>query len=176
MPPSTEDDWQITPHGATLSEALYRSPELSSIGTGKDVLELGGGLGNQTVLMWRQNPRSLTTTEVTEARAATLRASLTLNGCGTKPSVVVADWLRVDVPTPDGKVDVVITNPPFAASGKFNRCVCRTTRYLRRVHGSELLHSRSRCGCVSVYLRKCVSVYLCVCVRWWSVAGGTSLT
>ena len=89
------------------------------------------------VLLWRQHPKSLTTTEITSDRAATLQASLELNSCCSVESsdpteerkqelhVIVADWLQVQLATRDKKVDVLVTNPPFAASGKFNRLVAK---------------------------------------------------
>ena len=144
-PAGTEDDWAITPHGMTLCRALVDCSSLSGVASGRDVLELGGGLGNHTMLLWRQSPRLLVTTEINSGRAGTLRQSMKLNGCQcvsagdeTAPEggdsdgkvdprappralVQVADWLNASVPTHDGKVDLLVTNPPFAYSGKFNR-------------------------------------------------------
>ena len=108
------DDWQPTPHGALLGEVIADHPALFA---GKDVLELGGGVGNHTVPMVRVGARRLVTTEYLLERSDTTRKSVECN-CPDTDVVEyrVADWLHTE-----GEFDVVVANPPFAKSGKRNR-------------------------------------------------------
>ncbi|MDH3593199.1 MAG: methyltransferase [Planctomycetota bacterium] len=108
-----EDDWQPTPHGRFLVAVLARYNLVAE----KDVLELGAGAANQTIVMVRQGARRVVATEIDEAALATTRANVERNCPGS--DVVeyrVADWLATE-----GDFDVVVTNPPFAKSGKRNR-------------------------------------------------------
>jgi release factor glutamine methyltransferase len=107
------DDWTPTPHGMLLTDALADHDLVRD----KDVLELGGGVGNQTILLVRKGARSVVTTEIEESLLAATRANVERN-CRDAANVEyrVADWL--DTP---GTFDMVITNPPFAKSGKRNR-------------------------------------------------------
>jgi len=107
------DDWKPTPHGALLTDVLAQHNRVS----GKDVLELGGGVGNQTILIVRQGARSVVTTEISESRLETTRRNVEKN-CPGKGNVEyrVADWLHTE-----GEFDVILSNPPFARSGKRNR-------------------------------------------------------
>jgi len=112
-----DDDWLPTPHGLTMAIALAKNPGFNACLEGKDVLELGSGVGNHTVLIARQNPKSLVCTEISQSRIGPTSATMKLNNCDEKHvKYIVADWLSVD-----GKFDCVITNPPFCKSGKRNR-------------------------------------------------------
>jgi len=107
------DDWTPTPHGRWLAQVLAERDLVS----GKDVLELGAGVANHTILIHRQGARSIVATEITDELLETTRRNLDKNV--DDPSNVelrVADWL--DTP---GEFDIVVTNPPFCQSGKQNR-------------------------------------------------------
>jgi len=52
---SGQDDWTPTPHGAFLAGVLARHDLVQ----GKDVLELGAGVGNHTILLHRKGAKSL---------------------------------------------------------------------------------------------------------------------
>ncbi|MFQ5845624.1 MAG: methyltransferase [Planctomycetota bacterium] len=106
-------DWTPTPHGKFMAEVLARN----NLVEGKEVLELGGGTGNHTIIMVRQGAQRIVTTEILPERLETTRRNVERN-CPDARNVEyrVADWLR----TP-GAFDLVVTNPPFARSGKRNR-------------------------------------------------------
>lgn len=107
------DDWQVTPHGCFLGEVLAQHDLVG----GSDVLELGAGLGNHTILLARQGARRILATEIHESFLESARKNFELN-CPDYDAIryEVADWL-------DGgsQHDVIVTNPPFAKSGKQNR-------------------------------------------------------
>ncbi len=107
------DDWSPTPHGIFMAEVLARH----NVVRGKEVLELGGGLGNHTILLARQGARRVVTTEIEAGRSETTRRNVDAN-CPDATNVAyrVADWLNTD-----GEFDVVTSNPPFAKSGPRNR-------------------------------------------------------
>ena len=108
------DDWQPTPHGRFLAETLAEH----NLVRGKRVLELGGGVANHTILMLRQGAAQMVVTEITRDRLDTTRANVERN-CPEATDRIeyrVADWLSTD-----GEFDIVVTNPPFAKSGKRNR-------------------------------------------------------
>ena len=107
-------DWSPTPHGILLGEALADHPELFD---GRDVLELGGGIGNHTIPLVRMGARRLVTTEFLPERSETTRRNVERN-CANATNIEyrVADWLDTE-----GEFDVVVSNPPFAKSGKRNR-------------------------------------------------------
>lgn len=108
-----EDDWKPTAHGRLLADVLKRRDLMR----GKEVLELGAGVGNHTVLLVRGGAKRVVATEITEERLDTTRQNIE-RLCGKDAPVEyrVADWLRTT-----GKFDLVVTNPPFAKSGKRNR-------------------------------------------------------
>lgn len=106
-------DWRPTPHGNFLAEVLAEQ----NLVEGRSVLELGAGVGNHTIVMLRQGARRVVATEITEGLLETTRRNVRRNveddsACEYR----VADWL--DTP---GTFDLVVTNPPFARSGKQNR-------------------------------------------------------
>ena len=110
---SGDDDWAPTPHGQWLASMLAEH----DLVTGKDVLELGAGLANHTILLHRKGARSIVATEITPDLLATSRANFERNcGEGNDIEFRVADWLD----TPD-RFDLVVSNPPFCKSGKQNR-------------------------------------------------------
>lgn len=108
-----EDDWSPTPHGKWLAQMLAEH----DLVTGKDVLELGAGVANHTILLHRKGASSIVATEITDDLLATSRENFERN-CGKDVDIEfrVADWL--DTP---GQFDVVVSNPPFCQSGKQNR-------------------------------------------------------
>ena len=107
------DDWVPTPHGQFLARVLAEQPLVE----GRDVLELGAGSANHTIVMLRTGCRSLVATEITDELLETTRRNVEAN-CPDRPQVDyrVADWL--DTP---GRFDAIVTNPPFCKSGKQNR-------------------------------------------------------
>ena len=110
---SQDHDWKPTPHGEFLAQVLAESEFVR----GKRVLELGGGVGNHSILILRQEPAEFVTTEVSADRLATTRENIEAN-CEVRCPIEyrVADWLQTE-----GEFDVLISNPPFAQSGKRNR-------------------------------------------------------
>ncbi|MEL6428830.1 MAG: methyltransferase [Planctomycetota bacterium] len=108
-----EDDWTPTPHGRWLAQVVAGNDFVS----GKDVLELGAGVANHTILLHRKGAQSIVATEITADLLATTAANLERNlDDPSKIELRVADWL--DTP---GRFDIVVTNPPFCQSGKQNR-------------------------------------------------------
>ena len=106
------DDWCPTPHGAFLGEIITQS----GVAKGKDILELGGGVGNHTIALLRSGARSIVTTEITAALSATTRANVARHLPDATIEYRVADWLNTA-----GRFDLLVTNPPFAKSGQRNR-------------------------------------------------------
>ncbi|MHC4848809.1 MAG: methyltransferase [Planctomycetota bacterium] len=108
------DDWDPTPHGVLLGDVLANGEFVRD----RDVLELGAGVGNHTILMLRKGASRIVTTEISESRLATARANIERNcpDLADRVEYRVADWLLVD-----GTYDLVVTNPPFAKSGQRNR-------------------------------------------------------
>ena len=110
---SGDDDWSPTPHGHWLATMLAEKDLVS----GKDVLELGAGVANHTILIHRKGARSIVATEITGELIETSKVNFERNcGDGADIDFRVADWLS----TP-GRFDVVVSNPPFCQSGKQNR-------------------------------------------------------
>jgi release factor glutamine methyltransferase len=113
---SGKDDWSPTPHGQLLALALAEN----NLVRGKSVLELGAGVGNHTILLLRQEARSMVATEITSERLETTRSNVERNMGPPWPEPQIeyraADWLYTE-----GRFDVLVTNPPYMASGKQNR-------------------------------------------------------
>lgn len=111
---SGKELWKPTPHGQTLAEALERFDVVS----GQSVLELGGGVANHTIIMARQGPRLLVTTEILPEFLSTTQQNVekAVPGCQEFMEYRVCDWLDTH-----GRFDVIVTNPPFAKSGQRNR-------------------------------------------------------
>ena len=128
------DDWFPTPHGWMLAEAIEFNPKLANIISDSKVLELGSGVGIHTILIAQKNPSKLYVTEITESRLEITRNTMEINKQNGKipktfdidknMTYIIADWLHIDSLKEDNnnnKFDVIISNPPFAASGKRNR-------------------------------------------------------
>jgi len=107
------DDWKPTPHGECLARAIAEN----LIAAGRSVLEIGAGVGNHTIVLARQGPTWLVTTEITESRLETARGNVERNFPDAEfIEYRVADWLNTE-----GTFDLIVTNPPFCQSGKRNR-------------------------------------------------------
>ncbi len=104
-----EGVWNPTPHGMHLGNMILNLDFQDA-----NVLELGSGCGNHTILIAKNNPRKLTVTEIDQAILDNTRHNLEKNNINIPVDYIVADWTRID----EGPFDVLITNPPFAKSGK----------------------------------------------------------
>ncbi|MCY3414566.1 MAG: methyltransferase [Candidatus Heimdallarchaeota archaeon] len=107
--------WKETNHGKTMSEGIRRLIKKDFF-KDKQILELGGGIANHTVLMLTNDPKSLTVTEIAEDRMQNTRDNVARSGVKGNIEYIIADWLSVE-----GLYDMVVTNPPYFMSGKFNR-------------------------------------------------------
>lgn len=101
--------WNPTPHGVELGKRLA---ELEF--DGEHVLELGTGCGLHAILIARRGAQRLTLTEVDQATLDNARHNLEKHDVRIPIDYLVADWVQV----PSGKYDTLVTNPPFAKSGK----------------------------------------------------------
>lgn len=104
--------WNPTPHGRFLGHKLL---ELDF--SGDHVLELGTGCGIHAILLARRGAAKLTLTEIAPEIIDNARHNLSKHDVGVPIETVVCDWIQV----PGGPFDVLVTNPPFAKSGKKNR-------------------------------------------------------
>lgn len=104
-----EGVWNPTPHGMHLGNII-----LTLDLNGKDVLELGSGSGNHTILISQQKPKKLTVTEINQDILNNTRHNLLKNNINLAVEYLVADWTHIN----KDPFDVLITNPPFAKSGK----------------------------------------------------------
>ncbi len=107
--------WNPTPHGIHLGNMLLRLDF-----TGEHVLELGTGCGIHAVLLARRGAARLTVTEIEAAINANAKHNLARNGVTIPVAYLVADWTAVPGASHKGRApwDCVVTNPPFAKSGK----------------------------------------------------------
>jgi methylase of polypeptide subunit release factors len=106
--------WNPTPHGVHLGNMLL---ELDF--SGEHVLELGTGCGIHAILLARRGAARLTLTEIEAHINANARHNLVKHGVEIPLEFIVADWTQVPAAAHDGgPYDVVVTNPPFAKSGK----------------------------------------------------------
>lgn len=101
--------WNPTPHGIHLGNMLA---ELRF--DGEHVLELGTGCGIHAVVLAHQGAAMLTMTEIDQAPLDNARHNLAKNDITIPASYVVADWTGVA----GGPFDTLVTNPPYAKSGK----------------------------------------------------------
>ena len=113
-----EDVWNPTPHGIHLGQMLLRIDF-----TGKHVLELGTGCGIHAILLAHQGAAKLTLTEIDPAINENARHNLVKNNVDLPTEFVVADWTAVTGASHDDGApwDCVVSNPPFAKSGKWYR-------------------------------------------------------
>jgi len=110
-----EGVWNPTPHGVHLGNML-----LTLDFSGEHVLELGTGCGIHAILIAKQRARELTMTEIEQRINDNAEHNLQKNGVSIKRTYHVADWTSVPGVSHDSDVpwDCLITNPPFAKSGK----------------------------------------------------------
>ncbi len=110
--------WNPTPHGIHLGNMLLQLDF-----TGEHVLELGTGCGIHAILLARRGAARLTLTEIDAAISDNARHNLAANAVTTPAEYVVADWTAVPGASHGGDApwDCVVTNPPFAKSGKRSR-------------------------------------------------------
>ncbi|MCP3904566.1 MAG: methyltransferase [Planctomycetes bacterium] len=110
--------WNPTPHGVHLGNMLLRLDF-----TGEHVLELGTGCGIHAILLARRGARRLTLTEIEAHVNENARHNLAKNEVDAATEYVVADWTAVPGASHSGDApwDSVVTNPPFAKSGKRHR-------------------------------------------------------
>lgn len=113
---TNSDTWKETNHGRIMSEAIKELQKINFF-TNKKVLELGGGSANHTKLILENEPSLLVTTEIKQERLEVTKQVVEKH-CGNVQNCkfIIADWLDID-----GTYDIVITNPPYFVSGKYNR-------------------------------------------------------
>ena len=110
--------WNPTPHGVHLGNMLMQMDF-----SGEHVLELGTGCGIHAILLAHRGAAELTMTEIGAEINDNAEHNLKKNGIDIPRSYHVADWTNVPGASHQGDVpwDTVITNPPFAKSGKVYR-------------------------------------------------------
>ena len=104
-----EGVWNPTPHGIHLGQQLL---ELSF--EGEHVLELGSGCGIHAILLARRGAERMTLTEIEQPILDNAQHNLEKHGVEVPVDYRVADWTNVS----GGPFDALVTNPPFAKSGK----------------------------------------------------------
>ena len=115
-----EGVWNPTPHGVHLGEML-----MTMDFSGEHVLELGTGCGIHAILLAERGASELTMTEMAAEINDNAEHNLKKNKIDIPRQYHVADWTAVPVrstgPDRTGPWDCVVTNPPFAKSGKTHR-------------------------------------------------------
>ena len=101
--------WNPTPHGVHLGHMLA---EIDF--SGRHVLELGTGCGIHAIVLARQGAKAMTLTEIEPEILDNARHNLATHDITIPVDYHVADWTRLDA----GPFDALVTNPPFAKSGK----------------------------------------------------------
>ena len=101
--------WNPTPNGIHLGHMLARMDF-----SGQHILELGTGCGIHAIIIARQNAAKMTLTEIERPILDNARHNLAKHDVTCPTDYVLADWTRVD----GGPFDTLVTNPPFAKSGK----------------------------------------------------------
>lgn len=82
--------------------------------TGEQVLELGTGCGIHAIIMARRNAAKMTLTDIEQPILDNARHNLEKHGVTCPTKYVLAHWTNVD----GRQFDTLVTNPPFAKSGK----------------------------------------------------------
>jgi len=103
-----EGVWNPTPHGLHLGNTLMEMDF-----TGQTVLEIGTGCGIHAILLARRGAGKLILTEIQTDILNNAKHNLSKHAVNIPVEYIKADWTHVD-----GTFDVVVTNPPFAKSGK----------------------------------------------------------
>jgi len=101
--------WNPTPHGVHLGNMLTKIRFDS-----EHVLELGTGCGIHAILLAMQGASSLTVTEIDQEPLDNARHNINKHNVNIPVDYITADWTNVD----GGLFDVMVSNPPFAQSGK----------------------------------------------------------
>jgi len=107
-----EGVWNPTPHGVHLGNMLCKM-DFSK----ERVLELGTGCGLHAILLARRGASVMTVTEIEEAPLDNARHNIEKHDVRIPVDYQIADWTHVK----DDGYDVLVTNPPFAKSGKTYR-------------------------------------------------------
>jgi release factor glutamine methyltransferase len=107
--------WNPTPHGVHFGHVLAKMDF-----SGEHVLELGTGCGIHAIVLARRGAAKLSLTEIESAINDNARHNLAKNGVDTPAEYFEADWTAVPGAshTGDAPWDTLVTNPPFAKSGK----------------------------------------------------------
>ena len=110
--------WNPTPHGVHLGNMLMHLDF-----SGQHVLELGTGCGIHAIVLAHRGAATLTLTEIAAAINDNAEHNLRKNGIDIPRDYHVADWTAVPGASHSGAVpwDCLVTNPPFAKSGKAYR-------------------------------------------------------
>ena len=101
--------WNPTPHGVHLGNMLL---ELDF--SGEHVLELGTGCGIHAILLAYQNAQAMTLTEIEQPILQNALHNLRKHDVTIPVDTRVEDWIQVS----GQRFDSLVTNPPFAKSGK----------------------------------------------------------
>ena len=101
--------WNPTPHGIHLGNMLGRMDF-----SGDSILELGTGCGLHAILLARRGASLMTLTEIEQAPLDNAKHNLEKHDVDIPVDYQIADWTHVQ----GGPYDVLVTNPPFAKSGK----------------------------------------------------------
>ena len=101
--------WNPTPNGIHLGNMLARMDF-----SGQHVLELGTGCGIHAIIIARQGAAKMTLTDLEQPVLDNARHNLAKHDVSCPTEYVLADWTRMD----GGPFDALVTNPPFAKSGK----------------------------------------------------------
>lgn len=104
--------WNPTPHGVHLGNVLATLDF-----SGESVLELGTGCGLHAIVLARRGADRLLLTEIDQDTLDNAQHNLEKHNVTGAVEYVVADWIQVET----DPVDTLVTNPPFAKSGKKNR-------------------------------------------------------
>ena len=101
--------WNPTPNGIHLGHMLARMDF-----SGQHVLELGTGCGIHAIIIARQGAAKMTLTDLEQPILDNAKHNLAKHDVTCPTEYVVGDWTHVD----GEPCDTLVTNPPFAKSGK----------------------------------------------------------